>query len=264
MSRQDVRPIVWLIIGLLVSYLYTGFVTGLFAIRLPQPLFVPQAVILSVLLLTPARRWWLYLLVYYAMQVAQGVFQSSLELPYILTSNIANVLEPLVGALLVRRFVARPRQTFEQPRDVGIYIACVAAGSVVGASWGAMTRLVLRNFDYWQSWQGWFLGDVLASLVLTPMIVIWVSQGLDPVRRASRARILEGTVLGCALISVGLLVFTSHPTSPEAAPALLYLPVPILVWAAVRFGPSGLITSLAVVLTMAIAGAANNLGPLEG
>ena len=65
MSRQDVRPIVWLIIGLLVSYAYTGFVTGLFAITLPHPLFPPQAVILSVLLLTPVRCWWVYLLVYY-------------------------------------------------------------------------------------------------------------------------------------------------------------------------------------------------------
>ncbi|HEY1291776.1 MAG TPA: ATP-binding protein [Chloroflexota bacterium] len=264
MSRQDVRPIFWLIIGLLVSYLYTGFVTGLFAITLPHPLFPPQAVILSVLLLTNASRWWLYLLVYYAMQVAQGVFQSNLELPYILASNIANVFEPLVGALLVRRFVARPRQIFEQPCDVGIYITCVTVGSIVGASWGAMTRLVLRDFDYWQSWQGWFLGDVLASLVLTPMIVIWVSQGLDPVRRASRVRVLEGALLGCALLGVGLLVFSSHPQSPEAAPALLYLPVPILIWAAVRFGPSGLITSLAVVLMMAMAGAANDLGPFVG
>lgn len=135
MSRQDVRPIVWLIIGLLVSYAYTGFVTGLFAITLPHPLFPPQAVILSVLLLTPASRWWLYLLVYYVMQVGQGIAQSNLELPYNVTSNIANVLEPLVGALLIRRFVTRPRQIFEQPRDVGIYITCVTVGSIAGATW---------------------------------------------------------------------------------------------------------------------------------
>jgi signal transduction histidine kinase/integral membrane sensor domain MASE1 len=263
MSRQDVRPIFWLIVGLLVSYLYTGFVTNVFAITLPHPLFLPQAVILSVLLLTPAHRWWLYLLVYYAMQIAQGV-QSELELTYVLASNLANVAEPLVGALLVRRFVTRPLQIFEQPRDVGVYIACVTVGSVVGASWGALTRLVMRDFDYWQSWQGWFLSDLLASLVLTPMIVIWASQGLQPVRQASRSRLIEAGLLTAALVSVGWLVFGSHSDTPEAAPALLYVSVPLLLWAAVRFGPPGLITSLAVVLTMAIAGAANNLGPFEG
>ena len=62
-----------------------------------------------------------------------------------MASNLANVVEPLVGALLMRRFVARPRRTFEQPRDVGIYIACVTVASIVGASWGAMSRLVLRD-----------------------------------------------------------------------------------------------------------------------
>ena len=70
--------------------------------------------------------------------------------------------------------------------------------------------------------------------------------------------------MGFALITVGWLVFTSRPDNPDAAPALLYLAVPILVWAAVRFGPPGLMTILAVVLTMAIAGAANDLGPFEG
>ncbi|HEY2593359.1 MAG TPA: hypothetical protein VGK33_05630 [Chloroflexota bacterium] len=79
MSRQDVRPIFWLVVGLLVSYLYTRIVTGLFAIELPLPLFVPQAVILSVLLLTPARGWWLYLLIYYVMQVFQGMWQGRLR-----------------------------------------------------------------------------------------------------------------------------------------------------------------------------------------
>jgi signal transduction histidine kinase len=265
MSRRDIRPIIWLIAGLLVSYAYTGFVTGLFAISLPHPLFLPQAVILSVLLLTPAGIWWLYLLIYYVLQLAQGV-QAGLDLTYVAASNVANVIEPLVGAWLVRRFVARPRQIFETPSDVGIYVACVAAGSVVGASWGALTRLVARpeHFDYWQSWQGWFLGDVLASLVVTPMIVIWATQGLDPVRRAPRARVIEGVLLGVALVIVSWLVFTSHSDNPDVAPALLYLTVPILLWAAVRFGPPGLITTLAFVLTMATAGAANDLGPFEG
>src|SRR5262249_42938366 len=154
--------------------------------------------------------------------------------------------------------------TFEQPRDVGVYVACVTVASIVGASWGAATRLVLRDFDYWQSWQGWFLGDLLASLVLTPMIVIWAAQGLDPLRRAPRSRVIEGLPLGAALLIVGWLVFPSRPATPDSAPALLSLTVPILMWAAVRFGPPGLITTLAVVLTMAIAGAANDLGPFEG
>ena len=94
-------------VGLLASYVYlqTALFSAVFFAyegsvpNLPVPFFPPQAIILSVLLLTPARRWWLYLLAYYAMQVAQGTW-SGLPLWYTLLSNAANVVEPLVGAQL--------------------------------------------------------------------------------------------------------------------------------------------------------------------
>ena len=49
---------------------------------------------------------------------------------------------------------------------------------------------------------------------------------------------------------------------PAAAPAALYLPVPLLLWAAVRFGPRGLVSALALVTALAVTGVANGLGPL--
>src|SRR5262249_15432962 len=102
---EDVLSIAWLIIGLLISYIYTGIFTRLFAVSLPHPLSVPQAIILSVLLLTPTGTWWVYLLIYYVMQIVQGV-TSDLSLPYVLSSNLANLIEPLIGASLVRLLVA--------------------------------------------------------------------------------------------------------------------------------------------------------------
>src|SRR5262245_39368584 len=57
-------PLFWLVAGLLLSYLYLhgASIWDLQSPQLPLPLFPPQAVILSVLLVTPIRRWWLYLL----------------------------------------------------------------------------------------------------------------------------------------------------------------------------------------------------------
>ena len=49
---------------------------------------------------------------------------------------------------------------------------------------------------------------------------------------------------------------------PDTAPALVYLPVPLLVWAAVRFGPRGLMSALSLVTVLAIASMANDQGPL--
>ena len=45
---------------------------------------------------------------------------------------------------------------------------------------------------------------------------------------------------------------------------LLYLPVPLLVWAAVRFGPRGLTTTLSLLTVLAVAAASNDMGPLAG
>jgi hypothetical protein len=108
--HETVLPLAWLLVGLLASFLYMhgAAVTALLTADVPVPLFPPQAVILSVLLLTPPRRWWLYLLTYYAIQVAQGEWYG---LPhwYVLLSNVANVVEPLVGALLLRHFIPLPR-----------------------------------------------------------------------------------------------------------------------------------------------------------
>jgi signal transduction histidine kinase len=258
--RQELRPIVWLLVGQLTSFIY--LFAASFEMNIPLPLFPPQAVILSVLLLTSRRHWWLYLLIYYAIQVVQGML-SSLPLPYYLSSNIGNVLEPLVGASLFRRFVPRSAQQFAQLRNVGIYVASVTLGSVVGATWGASIRAVV-GFPFWESWPGWFLADVLASLVLAPTIVLWATSGLRGLRSTSGHRLAELALLCLAFVVVGRLVFTSRTDDPQTAPALLYLLVPLLVWAAVRFGPQGLMTALAVVTVMAITGVANNLGPFQG
>src|SRR5262249_47385025 len=155
-------------------YQYTAvlpILSGL-PLRPPIPLFVPQALVLAVLLLTPARYWWLLLLETYGLLLVQGIWLAGLPAWYILLSNVANVLEPLTGALLLRRLVPLPPR-FAALREVGPYVASVVAASMLGATWGATARM-LAGAQFWPSWRGWFLGDALASLLLAPTIVLWV------------------------------------------------------------------------------------------
>ncbi|HEY7059934.1 MAG TPA: ATP-binding protein [Chloroflexota bacterium] len=267
--RAATRPLLWLVVGLLASYVYMDlalFSAALFEDRLPVPtlpvpLFPPQAIILAVLLLTPTRRWWVYLLVYYVMQVAQGEWDG-LPRWYTLLSNGANVVEPLVGATLFRRLVPRFTE-FTHLREVSIYVGCVVLAATLGASWGAAARAI-QGFPFWVSWQGWFLGDVLASLVLAPTIILWAGAGLQGLRPRSPARAVEATLLYGGLLVVGWGVFSSRVHNSDTADALLYLPVPLLVWAAVRFGPRGLLSGLSLVTVLAIEAMANARGPAIG
>src|SRR5262249_17464285 len=167
------------------------------------------------------------------------------------------------GAALFRRFVRDSPQQFAELRNVSIYVASVSVGSIVGATWGAGVRASV-GFPFWESWPGWFLADVLASLVLAPTIVLWATSGLRGLRTASRQRLVELAALCLAFLVVCLFVFTRRTADPQSAPALLYLMVPLLVWSAVRFGPQGVMTALAVVTVMAITAVASSAGPFQG
>src|SRR4051812_15429528 len=157
---ESLWPLFWLVGGVLTSYILTDAAllsTALFGERDPVPklvvpLFLPQAVILPVLLLTPPRRWWVYLLAYCAIHAARSEL---VGLPRGLASLaiVADVVEPLVGALLFRRLV--PRFTkFAVLREAGIYVGCVIVGAMLGACVGAAAR-AMRGFPFWTSWQGW-------------------------------------------------------------------------------------------------------------
>jgi signal transduction histidine kinase/integral membrane sensor domain MASE1 len=255
-------PLFWLTLGLLASsvYLYGASlvrVEGHYAP--PAPLFPPQAVILSVLLLTASRRWWLLLVVAYALRVTSGLV-GGIDARFTLVSNVAGVVEPLVGALLLRRVVKLPPR-FAGLREVSRYAVCVVAASALGATLGATIRLAMMGSPFWASWQAWFLSDALASLLLTPAILLWAGTDLRGWRSFSPRRAGEIGLLVISMVLVGYFVFAMRFHDRSTAEALAYLPLPVLLWAAVRFGPFGLASALSLLTVFAITGVANGFGP---
>jgi C4-dicarboxylate-specific signal transduction histidine kinase len=63
------------------------------------------------------------------------------------------------------------------------------------------------------------------------------------------------------IVVVGTYVFANLPSGPETSPALLYAPIPLLIWAALRFGLSGISAAMLVVTFEAIWGAMHGHGP---
>ncbi|HKO61716.1 MAG TPA: PAS domain-containing protein, partial [Pyrinomonadaceae bacterium] len=113
--------------------------------------------------------------------------------------------------------------------------------------------------SYWEVWRLRFASNVLAEMIIVPLIVMWGAAPLAAFRGLSLRRGLEEVALAFALLLVGVCVFGSDQTSNTQA--LLYAPLPILLWAAVRFGPKGLNLSLAFVTFMAIWSAVHGRGP---
>ncbi len=117
--------------------------------------------------------------------------------------------------------------------------------------------------SYWFYWRVWLLSEALAFLMLAPAILTWTSMVRARIwsERASRERWIEAGLIGCGLIAIGVFVFNEPDPGESRIPLLVYLPLPFLLWAAVRFGPAGVNTSLLIVASLSISGAVHGSGP---
>ncbi len=126
---------------------------------------------------------------------------------------------------------------------------------------GAFIGALATRGNYWESWKLAFLSEALGFLTLMPAILGWSNRGLAWARK-SRGDYLEAAVLFASLIFFGVLAFAAPGST--SAPALLYSLVPFLLWAALRFGSTGVSTSMIVLAFLSIWGAVHGHGPFIG
>src|SRR5215510_9640997 len=265
-SARDRLPMLLAPLIVCVAY-FLGAKLG-FALKLhPFPIstmWPPNTILLAALLLAPARVWWILLLAalpaHVAIQLANGV-----PVPMLLGWFVSNCSEALIGASLVRRLTSGPLR-FDDSRHVGVFVLASTLGVSLSCflDAGFVTLVGWGEGTYWGLWTSRFFSNLLAELTLVPMIVAWVRTDREALRRLTPARLAELGALMIALLAVSILVFNWQKTGPESIAALLYAPLPFLVWAAVRFGARGASTATLTVALLAIWGAMHRLGPFVG
>ena len=265
MTDRSTRWVSSLLPALLVALGYfLGAKIG-FALTLqPTPvstLWPPNAILLAGLLLTPLRSWGVVLLSVFVVHVVVQV-QSGVPVPMLLCWFVSNCTEALIGAGAVRWF-ARERPTFDRFSHVVVFLVCAGFLAPFASSFLDAAFVSLNGWGdagYWTVWWTRFPSNVLATLTLVPVIVT-TTEGWRRVRQVPRSRWLEASGVFAALLASCSLVFVLQHPGPDTSPALLYLPLPLLVWAAVRFGPWGASTSLLLCALLSIWGAVNGQGP---
>jgi PAS domain S-box-containing protein len=244
---------------------YLGAWVG-FALTIhPSPvstLWPPNSILLAAMLLAPTRSWPVLLLAAFpahlAIQLANGVPMTMIILYF-----ISNCSEALVGAFCVRRLTGGPLR-FDDSRHVGIFVFGSIVGVFVSCFLDAANVTLIGGWGegtYWQLWRSRFFGNVLAELTLVPLIVTWTHVDLTELRRVSFRTLAEIVGLGVGLLGVCVPIFVWRESGLGGIQALLYVPLPFLVWAAVRFGSIGTSTATMVVALLATRGAVNRLGP---
>src|SRR4051812_12957966 len=221
----------------------------------------PNAILLAALVLAPVRVWWMILLAlipaHFAAQLPTGV-----PVATAFGWLLGNAGEALLGAALLSR-VARRDVLFQSLRGVTWFLLCafilaplvssfLDAAIVVGTNWGS---------NYWLLWTTRCLSNMLAQLTIVPWLVVAGSAGWSWVRDVPWRTWVEAAVLAAAIVVVSIAIFGAESPSRTSIPALIYLPLPLLLWAAMRFGPAGLGASLLTIATIAIEGVMHGRGP---
>jgi signal transduction histidine kinase len=157
----------------------------------------------------------------------------------------------VIGALLLRRLL-RADARLERTFDVLALVLCAAVVAVVSAAFGPPSlRLgdVIAPGELGQVFRTWALSDAAGVLVVAPLLLTWASSG---VRRIGRRQVVEGAI-GLA----GLVVFAELAPQREVP----YIVFPVLLWAALRLGPRGAATAIAIVCAITVWNTAQQDGP---
>ncbi len=246
------------------------YLTGLFALLLTfsqtgiAVIWPPNAVLLAALLLTPARLWWVYLLAIlptHAHLVSH--FQPGITPAVILAQYAGNITQALLAAIMLRR-VGGGLPRFGSLEGMARYIAIAAIAAPAVASVLAVALFQAAGWvsTFWMPWRQRFFANVIPALTVTPLIVMAAQQGVARTLWAGASRRVEFALLLVALLAVGIPVFGISLDTRITMPGLLvYALLPLLLWAAIRFGTGGLSLALLIVAVVALWDAIQGRGP---
>jgi signal transduction histidine kinase len=172
-----------------------------------------------------------------------------------------NTLESMLAGFLVNEF-AGGRDVFTRQRDTLKFVLLAAVVSTAVSATLGVTSLSLAEYADWKTygviWTTWWLGDAVGALIVTPVIVLWVSH---PTIAWSRDRLAEVGALLTLLCLVALVVFQSGQAMTGPNYPLGFLTFSILIWVAVRLGPRETATAILLCVAIAIWSTLKGSGP---
>lgn len=218
-----------------------------------SPLWPANAILVSVLLLVSRGNWAIVIIAACAACLLFDL-QVGFTARSIGVLLLSDTVEVLVAAFCLRSaFEGAPKlDSLKNLLTYSIFavVLAPAAGTFLGA--------FVNRRGYWTEWTTSFLSEALEFLILVPAILGWFQEGWAWGKK-SRSYYLEGAALLVVLTFFGYLAFGT--LRGGYSPVLLYLLVPLLIWSALRFGATGVGTSMIVIGYLSIRGMVYGVGP---
>jgi integral membrane sensor domain MASE1 len=227
---------------------------------LPTSIFwLPNSTMLGVFLLSRRRHWWAYALAALPAHLAVQI-QHHAPVAAMVPLYLTNVGDGLLAAAAMRRF-AGGEPIFDSFKGVLVFVAFALAvpmlvsfldaGIMVATGWAP---------HYWLVWYTRFCSNALTNLIWVPVLVIGLTRGLDSLRTSPWMRFGEASLLAVGLMVVGV-AFGSAAAHSRLLVALLYAPLPLLLWGSARFGVGGEAAALLVFALLIVWNAIRGNGP---
>jgi signal transduction histidine kinase len=221
-----------------------------------SPVWPPTGIAIAALLLFGKKYWpGITLGVFFGYLFNNNALNISIGLA------IGNTLEAIAAAFLLRKFMDF-HNSLDRIQDViGLGIVSALA-TAISATIGVITLIIVGNDIQpyiWTIWFTWWIGDFLGALVITPLILVWLT--CWPVKWKRQTKIEAVTVL-VLLLLVTFYVFTYQAIGQVTHEAMIYVLFPFVMYAALRFNQIGAVNSVALVSGIAIYGTAVGAGPL--
>jgi PAS domain S-box-containing protein len=262
---QRVRPNIRLALSVLLvcAGYYIGALAGK-SLRFPSSnlalIWPPTAILLAALLLAPTRTWWIYLVaaapVHVLVQAQDGV-------PFwgVISQLLGNFSQALLAALIVRHF-NKGAEPFDSFRAVIIFMvgAVIVAPVVISSIAAYLYVLSGWEHSYRYVWGARVLSNALSTLMIVPLIILLASRKATVNTVPGPHRYIEAGVLAAALGLTGWISFSKEGEALFGMACPIVLPLPVLLWSAVRFRLEALCLCLLLVAYLAFMHTADGHG----
>jgi len=205
---------------------------------------------LGVLFLRPYREWPALIVLAAAGQILHDSLAFDRPVWLHLGFLLSTTVEPVVGALLLRRMT----RGVADPLDIGnlgrAFLAVVIVAPAFSAAVGASLVSTQFGAGYWTTWQSWWAADAVGILAFAPTVVLTGRALAAPGKLRSPS--LETMALFGGLALAMAVVFRFGAWSESASFDLSYVLLAVVALLAIRLDVGSFAVAMAMTTALAV------------
>jgi integral membrane sensor domain MASE1 len=226
-------------------------------------LWAPNAILMGALILAPREHWWMYLagILPFHLFAQLGVVPfAQVSVQYFANAGLA-----VLGAVSVVTMTPSPHR-FDRVRNalVLVLFGGLLAPALTSFIMAVSFKVLGISGEMWLVAVARTVTNTFAVITLVPLIVHCADRLHSGQRPISVKRATEGMTLSLTTVAVCVLLFFIPMESPERTPMLLYAPLPLVAWAAIRFGVAGACAACLAAGAVSMLAMVNGNGAVTG